>query len=221
MQNIVGTFDDASSARRALDRLVEMGVPRGRVYFQPSADAEFLAHAGPARTRPGKPGYKRQGVLESIGGFFANLFESHTDESGIYSEALRRGTCLLLAQAEDPAQARRIIDVLLDSGAVGLEDRVGQWRAEGWAPPDRKDDAATATDGSPAGTHGSTAAGAPLGTHSFTGGGAAVGMPTPSGGAQGEDLAAPKRGHQTAQERERAVAAAERGGLPREREPRG
>lgn len=232
MQNIVGTFDDESSARLAMNRLLEMGIARERLYFQPSVDAEFLAHAGNVRNRPGKPGYKPKGVLESFGGFFAHLFESHTDESGIYSEAMRRGTCLLLARAEDQDEAKRIIEVLEDSGAVGLEDRVGQWRAEGWVPP-TQEGASHAEAPAAAGP-----TGAPVGTHSFTGGGATVGMPTPSGGAMGEDLgdtgrdpglanpAAPTRGSQTADERERAVAAAERGGasapdtVNRERERR-
>ena len=189
MQNVVGTFDDESSARLAMNRLLEMGIARERLYFQPSPDRDFLAHAGPARSRPGKPGYKRQGVLESIGGFFAHLFESHTDESGIYSEALRRGTCLLMARAEDHDQARHIIEVLEDSGAVGLEDRVGQWRAEGWEPPAQEAGGARSAD-TPAAAG---PAGAPVGTHSFTGGGATVGMPTPSGGALGVDLGARER----------------------------
>lgn len=132
MQNIVGTFDHPSSARLARDRLVESGVPPGQIHFQPSAGAHFLAHAGPSQPRPGKAGYHHQGVLESIGGFFANLLESHTDESGIYAEALRRGTCLLLVQAHSTDEARRAIDVMQHSGAVSLEDRVSQWRVDGW-----------------------------------------------------------------------------------------
>lgn len=135
MQNIVGTFDHASSARLASDRLVAAGVPAGQIHFQPSPGAQFLAHAGTSQPRPGKAGYRHQGVLESIGGFFANLLESHTDESGIYAEALRRGTCLLLVQARDADEARHVIDVMQHSGAVSLEDRVSQWRVDGWVSP--------------------------------------------------------------------------------------
>lgn len=135
MQNIVGTFDHASSARLAGERLRQAGIPPGQVHFQPRPGDKFLAHAGPQHPRPGKPGYRHQGVLESLGGFFAHLLESHTDESGIYAEALRRGTCLLLVQARDADEARLAVDVLSHSGAVSLEDRVGQWRVEGWNLP--------------------------------------------------------------------------------------
>lgn len=135
MQNLVATFDHPSNARLATQRLVEAGIPAGRIHFQPEPGAAFLAHAGPSAPRPGRPGYRRQGVLESIGGFFANLFESHTDESGIYAQALQRGTCLLLVQAADADEARHAVDVLTHAGAISLEDRVGQWRVEGWVPP--------------------------------------------------------------------------------------
>lgn len=135
MQNIVGTFDHPSSARLASERLAAAGIAPGQIHFQPSPGAQFIAHAGPSQPRPGKAGYHHQGVLESIGGFFANLFESHTDESGIYAEALRRGTCLLLVQARDADEARHAIDVLEHSGAVSLEERVSQWRVDGWLSP--------------------------------------------------------------------------------------
>lgn len=135
MQNIIGTFDHPSSAKLASERLVAAGVAPTQIHFQPSPGAQFLAHAGPSQPRPGQAGYHRQSVLESIGGFFANLFVSNTDESGIYAEALRRGTCLLLVQARDADEARHVIDVLEHSGAVSLEDRVGQWRVDGWLSP--------------------------------------------------------------------------------------
>lgn len=134
MQNIVATFDHPSNARLATERLVQAGIPPAQIHFQPEPGAAFLAHAGPSQPRPGKPGYRRQGVFESIGGFFANLFESHTDESGIYALALHRGTCLLLVQARDTDEARHAVDVIEHTGAVRLEDHVGQWRLEGWAP---------------------------------------------------------------------------------------
>ena len=132
MQNIVGTFDHASSARLAGERLRQAGLPPSRARFQPRPGDRFLAHAGPQEPRPGKPGYRHQGVLESLGGFFAHLLQSHTDESWIYAEALRRGTCLLLVQACDADEARHAVDVLTHSGTVSLEDRVGQWRVDGW-----------------------------------------------------------------------------------------
>ena len=147
MQNIVGTFDHASSARLAGERLRQAGIPPSRIHFQPRPGDKFLAHAGPQHPRPGKPGYRHQGVLEAIGGFVAHLLESHTDESGIYAEALRRGTCLLLVQAEDADEARRVVDVLGHSGALSLEDRVSQWRVDGWALPSGQDTPAVAAHG--------------------------------------------------------------------------
>ncbi|MBL0418854.1 hypothetical protein JI739_00705 [Ramlibacter sp. AW1] len=198
MQNIAATFDDPNSARLAMSRVESAGIPRERIHFSPSADADFIKHAGPSQPRPGQPGYRRQSVLESIGGFFANLLESHTDESGIYSEALRRGTSLLLIEVERD-QAQKVIRVLQDCGAISLEDRVGQWRTEGWEPAAPGAGTAAPSSGgvhaaSPTGTAaaaspsraggpqaGATMRGGPVGTHSFAGGGAAVGMPSTAG----------------------------------------
>ncbi|MEJ7929986.1 hypothetical protein WG922_08380 [Ramlibacter sp. AN1015] len=204
MQNIVATFDDPRAARQAIERLEQAGVARDRIRFDPSGSSEFLDHAGPSQPRPGDPDYQPRGVLESIGGFFANLVESHTDESGIYSEALRRGTSLLLVQAES-SDAERLIGILRGCGAIGLEDRVSQWRTQGWQSVSSAQGGAAPSVGIPpssAGTHAASPTGTaqaspparagsrqgaatmrsgPVGTHSLTGGGAAVGMPLRGG----------------------------------------
>lgn len=132
MQNIVGAFKDLSSAQLALHQLQSVGLPLEQLHFKPSPDLEFLARARKARQRPGHPGYRAHGVLESIGDFFANLFESHTDESGIYGDKLEPGSSLVLVEAQEGAQAQRVIRILQDCGARSLEDHVGQWRLEGW-----------------------------------------------------------------------------------------
>lgn len=194
MQNIVATFDDPNSARLAISRLKESGIPDDRIRYDPSLDTEFRQHAGSSQPRPGHTGYKPQGFLESIGSFWANLLESHTDESGIYSEALRRGTSVLMVHAEHD-EVNKVCRVLQYCGSKTLEERVGQWRAEGWVP-----DAPAGSSPSAAQAAGSHPAprGGPVGTHSFTGTGAAVGMPS----AGAADV--------NASERDRAVAATER-----------
>ena len=133
MQNVVATFDDPDSALYAIRQVQQAGISSTRIRFKPSGDTEFLKRAGSSQRRLhlNDPQYRPLGVLESLGGFFASLFESHTDESGIYAEALRRGTSLVLVQVERD-EAQRIIRVLQDCGAISLEDRVGQWRADGW-----------------------------------------------------------------------------------------
>jgi hypothetical protein len=200
MQNIVATFDDPNSARLAISRLKEAGIPDERIRYDPSLDTEFRHHAGSSQSRPGHAGYKRQGLLESFGSFWANLLESHTDEAGIYSEALRRGTSVVMVRSEHD-EVSKVCRILQYCGSKSLEERVGQWRAEGWAPEAAKDASPSTVQGtqSPAPPRGG-----PVGTHSFTGAGAAVGMP--STGPANE---------QSEHARERAVAAAK----PQEADP--
>jgi hypothetical protein len=132
MQNIVGVFEDSRQAQSVVDQLVAAGLARTRIHVQSSPDKEFLAHAGPSLPNPGKPGYKRQGVLESIGAFFTTLFESHTDESGIYAKALHEGQTLVGVEAATTYEATKAIDILRNGGAIDLQDHVGQWRADAW-----------------------------------------------------------------------------------------
>lgn len=127
MQNIVGAFDDLASAQLALNQLQSVGIPLEHLHFKPSPDLDFLARAHRTRQRP-----EPHGVLESIGDFFANLFAHHTDESGIYGHMLKPGSSLVLVEAQDEAQAARVIRILQDCGARSLEDHVGHWRLEGW-----------------------------------------------------------------------------------------
>lgn len=127
MHNIIASFDDANAADRAIRRLVLAGIPREHLHFEPSADAAFRAHEGPSQPKPGSPGYRAPGILKSFGSFWANLLESHSDESGIYSRALRRGTSLLYVECSDSLQADTARFLLRDAGATRLEDHAFAW----------------------------------------------------------------------------------------------
>lgn len=136
MHNIIATFSDMETLRGAIDRLQqEADVTKARMHLKASHDTEFLAQSGPSQPRPGQPGYEAQGVLESFGSFWATLFESHTDESGIYAESLRRGSSLLMVEAGSDEEAGRIRRLLRDCGARDIEEDAASWRTEGWHSP--------------------------------------------------------------------------------------
>ncbi len=136
MQNIIATFTTPDDLHAAVDRLQrDAGLPKERMHLKESRDAEFIAQGGPSQSRPGEPGYREKGVLESFGGFWASLLESHTDESGIYAENLRQGRSLLMVEAASDDEARRICRLLRDCGARELEEHAGSWRAQGWESP--------------------------------------------------------------------------------------
>ncbi len=190
MQNIIAAFDDAENAQRAYSQLRAAGVPADQLHLQLAPGQEFLAHAGPSEPEPGHKDH-HPGVLASVGAFFANLFESHTDESGIYSDALRPGSSLLAVRALDHAQARNAAAILRDCGASHVDDRVGEAQEGG----------ASRGPGSAGGSHmrpvaggGSATEVGPVGTHSFTGNSADVGMPVDTRAVRAERETGPDRG---------------------------
>jgi hypothetical protein len=136
MHNIIATFSDMETLRSAIERVQrEAAVPKARMHLKASHDTEFLAQSGPSQPRPGQPGYEAQGVLESFGSFWANLLESHTDESGIYAETLRRGSSLLMVEADSDEEAGRVRRLLRDCGARDIEEDAAAWRTQGWDTP--------------------------------------------------------------------------------------
>ncbi|AEG93162.1 YsnF/AvaK domain-containing protein [Ramlibacter tataouinensis] len=164
MQTVIGVFDDISSAQRAMERVTQAGVPRDQVHLEPEQGATASASTGTAGS--GQP-QQHQGVMASIGSFFANLFESHADH-GVYSEAVNRGSMVLVVDAQTDEQADRAADLMRECGAIDIDERAQQWRAAGW-------------DGMAPGTQ--AAAGAPVGTHSLTGSAANVGIAAGATGA--------------------------------------
>ncbi len=120
MTHLVAIFPDSTSARQALRRLREAGLPEGQLHLELGPGTAFMSRAGPSQPQPGPPGYRHQGVLESIGSFFASLFESHTDEWALYAQALRQGRCLVAVQALDAQQLRLAIGLARECGAIDV-----------------------------------------------------------------------------------------------------
>src|SRR3712207_1121717 len=115
MHTVIGAFDDAQTAQSARDRLIQAGVHRDDVHLEPdtgtASGSSGTAIAGASGTR--QPG-QQEGVLGSVGGFFANLFTSNNQHghADTYSEAVRRGSTVLVVDADNEAEADRAADIL-------------------------------------------------------------------------------------------------------------
>jgi len=136
MQTVISAFDDARTARRAVARLVSAGFPRDDVHVHGAHESARLS-ASPGRVGSAEHEHDR-GVLASIGHVLASLFgaDSPRGDAGNYTEAVRRGSCVVLVDAQDERQAERAADVLEQAGAIDMDERTNQWRAEGWARDD-------------------------------------------------------------------------------------
>jgi hypothetical protein len=150
MQTLISVFDDRQSARRAVEKLVADGFSRRDVHLQeppaagvPDAQAEMRAAAEEDRQNrelgeltmhtPEREVAVDRGVLEAIGHFFTSLMgKDHQRHAGRYSEAVKRGCCVVAVDAKDDAQAEHAAMLLHECGAVDVDDRAQQWKREGW-----------------------------------------------------------------------------------------
>jgi len=118
MQTLISTFDDAELARRAVERLVQLGFDRDDVHLQPGQAAGAVEH---------------QGLLHGIARFFGALFGSDAaGDARRYAEAVRRGSAVVAVDVHDADDAGRAVQALDElGGQVDLAPRAAQGRREG------------------------------------------------------------------------------------------
>lgn len=120
---VVGVYDSYSQAQSAMNELIASGFSRSDVHLQP--DQETSATSGQTRT---------EGDSGGIGGFFRSLFgmDDQAEHRDTYSEAVRRGSCVLTVDADNDEQRDRAIDIMNRYDPVDIDERSTQWRGQGW-----------------------------------------------------------------------------------------
>jgi uncharacterized protein (TIGR02271 family) len=120
-RTVVAAFDSQHDAERALEALVDAGFSRTSARITSNTSGSDHT-SGVASTH---------GREETLGDKIASFFGFGDDEE-IYSEAVRRGSCVLTVDAADDAEAERAQDVLHRFGPVDLDERTQEWRGSGW-----------------------------------------------------------------------------------------
>lgn len=119
---LVAVFDEQSQARQALDALAEGGFPRSKARLTAREDT------------PGRTAASQAPRDESIGEKIANFFGFGEQHEATYTEAVRRGGCVLVVDAADEAEAERACDIIERYHPVNIDERQAQWRQSGWQP---------------------------------------------------------------------------------------
>lgn len=146
MQTVIGGFDDRATAEQAVQRLVDMGFDRSDVHVESNADAGSAMSDSQQR----HPKHEHHG-------FFARLFgldedsDTYASHANTWGEAVRRGSAVVVVDAADAEQADRAASLLQELGAMNVDERARQWRADGWTDGAR-------TQGLAADTRGATGA---------------------------------------------------------------
>ena len=132
-QTVVGTFPSYPAAQAAADKLAAQGFSRDEMDIK-SIEAGTAASG---TTRPEDRDADR-GMMASIGDFFSGLFGADDDRqyAGHYSEAVRRGHAVLTVGV-DAARVDAAHEALSDAGAVDIDERVANWRSQGYTEHER------------------------------------------------------------------------------------
>jgi len=127
MHTVIGAFDDRHHAGQALERLRDAGFTRDCMYLQTRDPPQAASRAGAVAAD------ESHGFFHSLGSLFSGLFGTAGD-FGEYAEAIRRGGTVVVVDAPDDATAEKARGVLERAeGLVDMDERVSQWRSEGWS----------------------------------------------------------------------------------------
>jgi uncharacterized protein (TIGR02271 family) len=124
MENtVVGVYDNKSQAQSAMNDLLASGFSRNDVQMNP----EHMPTTASADTT-GDTGH-------GIGHFFRSLFGmDDTDKSAdIYSEAVRRGSAVLVVTVATDDERDRAMDVMNRYDPIDIDERSTHWRSQGWS----------------------------------------------------------------------------------------
>lgn len=116
--SVSAMFDSQADAQRAVERLVQAGIPSERI--------RQVAGRSDRTTYAASDDHDK-GFWESLGDFFFPDEDRYT-----YAEGLSRGGCLVTVTGLSGAEYDTALDILDDEGSVNLDERAQSWRSEGW-----------------------------------------------------------------------------------------
>ena len=130
---VVAVFDEYGQAQQAMNALFNEGFTHSNVKLSPAEENTEMREKF-LRSRQAADTSAATGSGWGIGDFFRSLFGSdqHTDDAGVYSEAVRRGSYMLSVDAGTEDEADRAADIMQRFHAVDLDQRATQWRSSGW-----------------------------------------------------------------------------------------
>jgi len=120
-QTVVGFFDDAADAQRAVEQLVSNGFDRSQI------DISSGTGSGTASTS----GHHDHDHENGITRFFKNLFGDNDEDADRYSRVGMRSNSIVTVHAQSSDEAERAADLLDDYGAINVNERASQYETTG------------------------------------------------------------------------------------------
>jgi uncharacterized protein (TIGR02271 family) len=127
-QTVVGFFDDATQAQRAVEQLVSNGFDRSQI----DVSSGGSGNSSSTVSTSGSSDYGHDNDRESgITRFFKNLFGDDDDEADRYSRVGARSNSIVTVHAQSSDEAERAADLLDDYGAVNVNERAAEYDRTG------------------------------------------------------------------------------------------
>jgi uncharacterized protein (TIGR02271 family) len=133
---LTAMFDSREDANEAIERLVELGIPRNNCRLVEGETTSQSSSTSGSRIGSGSGGQvSAPGESKGFWDSLADLFMPEEDRY-TYAEGLRRGGYLLSVNVTD-AQYDQALDILDDEGTINIDERAETWRKEGWSGYDQ------------------------------------------------------------------------------------
>ncbi len=120
-QTLIGFFEDASDAQRAIHQLESIGISRQNVDL--SRGEAGTGTSSMSSGRDSEAGSRNSG---GVSGFFNSLFGSDSDEADRYSRVGSSGCSIVTVHAQSREEAERAADLLDEYGAIDVDEKAAQ-----------------------------------------------------------------------------------------------
>jgi len=133
---LVGIYDDLAQAQTAVQQLSKAGIKQGDISIASNDGGKGYTSYGGANSRDYTTG---SSIGNDVSSFFGSIFGSdvNADELDIYSEAVRRGSAVVVVETDDK-MGERASEILNQHSAVDVDRRAAQYRASGYNKFDAK-----------------------------------------------------------------------------------
>ncbi len=133
---LVGIYDDLAQAQKAVQQLSQAGIRQGDITIASNDGGKGYTSYGGANSSDYTTG---NSIGNDISNFFGSIFGSdiNDDELDIYSEAVRRGSAVIVVDTDDK-MTERAAEVLNQHNAVDVDRRAAQYRSSGHKKFDAK-----------------------------------------------------------------------------------
>lgn len=130
-QTVIGFFDDAAQAQRAVEQLVSNGFDRDQIDVSAGTGSGGSTASTSGTTSSDRDYNHGHDHENGITRFFKNLFGDDNDEADRYSRVGMRSNSIVTVHAQSSDEAERAADLLDDYGAINVNERASQFDQTG------------------------------------------------------------------------------------------